>query len=115
MRVHHIALLTPHVAIIAEFYRSLLEVEESARHHDDLGLRSVWLDLDGVILMIERGQLGQGGWHMLTLSIAPDERDLWVARLEARGAGPTGQTDFTLYGRDPDGNAFGLSHYPERG
>lgn len=112
MRVHHIALLTPHVDAIASFYRNLLEVEESARHHDAKGLRSVWLDLDGVILMIERGHLGQGGWHMLTLAIAPQQRAHWAARLEQTPAGLVGQTGFTLYGRDPDGNAFGLSHYP---
>ena len=73
MRVHHIALVTPNVATIAGFYRELLEVKESARHHDEQGLRSVWLDLDGVILMVERGQLGQGGWHMLSLAIASQE------------------------------------------
>jgi hypothetical protein len=71
------------------------------------------LDLDGVILMIERGQRGQGGWHMLSLAIAPERRAHWAARLKACGAGPTGETGFTLYGEDPDGNAFGLSHYPE--
>lgn len=113
MRVHHIALLTPNVSVIAAFYRDLLEVQESARHHDDQGLRSVWLDLDGVILMVERGPLGQGGWHMLTLAVAPGRRAYWAARLKAHDAGPTGETGFTLYGRDPDGNAFGLSHYPE--
>jgi catechol 2,3-dioxygenase-like lactoylglutathione lyase family enzyme len=113
MRVHHIALVTPNVATIAGFYRELLEVKESARHHDEQGLRSVWLDLDGVILMVERGQLGQGGWHMLSLAIASDRRAHWVARLRARDAGPTSETGFTLYGEDPDGNPFGLSHYPE--
>lgn len=113
MRVHHIALVTPKVGPIADFYQQLFQVEETARHHDVQGLRSVWLDLDGVILMIERGQRGQGGWHMLSLAIEPERRAHWVARLKEHGAGPTGETGFTVYGKDPDGNAFGLSHYPE--
>jgi catechol 2,3-dioxygenase-like lactoylglutathione lyase family enzyme len=113
MRVHHIALVTPNVDGIAAFYRELLEVQETARHQDDQGLRSVWLDLDGVILMVERGQLGQGGWHMLSLAIEPGRRAYWAGRLKEHDAGPIGETGFTLYGQDPDGNAFGLSHYPE--
>lgn len=119
MRVHHIALLTAQVDRLARFYRDLLACEELGRHHDDRGLRSVWLPLGDAILMVERleapaeRERGAGGWHMLVLDIPAAERARWVKRLEAAGAGPTGSTGFTLYGQDPDGNPFGLSHYPE--
>ena len=89
------------------------------RLHDDRGLRSVWLPLGDAILMVERleapaeRERGAGGWHMLVLDIPAAERARWVKRLEAAGAGPAGSTGFTLYGQDPDGNPFGLSHYPE--
>ena len=42
--------------LVAAFYRDLLGLREIARHHEaDGSLRSVWLDLGGPVLMVERG------------------------------------------------------------
>lgn len=112
MKVHHVAITTPDVDRLAAFYRDVLGLTETTRHHDDDGLRSVWLDLDGAILMVERGAQGRGGWHLLALSIDVANRDAWRARLQAAGAYAQ-ESGFTIYGEDPDGNGFGLSHHPE--
>lgn len=115
MRVHHIAILARDVDAIAAFYRDLLRLPEVARHHDAQGLRSIWLQVDDTILMVERADQPTvaGAWHLVAFAIPRHERDEWVARLRAAEAGPTGETGFTLYGRDPEGNPFGLSHYPD--
>lgn len=111
MKVHHVAITTRDVDGLARFYRDVLGLGETTRHHDEAGLRSVWLDLDGAILMVERGEPGAGGWHLLALQIAPGRRDHWRNRLEHAGC-LTNTSAYTLYGKDPDGNGFGLSHHP---
>ncbi len=92
----------------------MLGLEEQTRHHDEAGLRSVWLRLDGSTLMIERGASGSGGWHLLALEIDPRSRESWRVRLVEASA-YTHHSAYTIYGRDPDDNPFGLSHFPERG
>lgn len=111
MRVHHVAITTPDVEALGAFYRDVLGLAETTRHTDEQGLRSIWLDLDGAILMVERGVTGAGGWHLLALSIDVEERDTWRQRLQAAGCFAQ-ESGFTIYGKDPDGNGFGLSHHP---
>lgn len=114
MAIHHLALTTPEVEELAAFYREVLGLPELTRHEDEAGLRSIWLDLDPGILMVERAEArassGEAGWFLLALSIEPHERAAWKQRL---GQHYTHESGFTLYGRDPEGNRFGLSHYPE--
>jgi glyoxylase I family protein len=115
MRIHHLALLTPDPLALAAFYRDLLGVPELRVHRDDAGVRSVWLDLDGVILMVERGVAHDAaapasGWDALLLAAEPGSGPAWIARLGER---LIGRTAYTLYARDPDGNRFGVSSYPE--
>lgn len=61
--------------------------------------------------MIERGSSGQGGWHLLALRIDLESRGSWRERLTEAGAF-THASAYTVYGSDPDGNPFGLSHHP---
>ena len=114
MRVHHLALITPDPVALAAFYRDVLGVPELRVQHDDQGVRSVWLDLDGAILMVERGptrdESAAGGWDALLLAADPGSGPAWIARL---GPHLVGRTAYTLYARDPDGNRFGVSSYPE--
>ena len=53
--LHHLALGTTEVEGLARFYREVFGLEETARQLDAKGgLRSIWLDLGGALLMIER-------------------------------------------------------------
>ena len=105
MRLHHLALLTPDPGRLAEFYGALLGVAPVRRLEDDAGLRAVWLDLEGTLLMIERGE-ARGGC-VPVFAAAPGSSEEWSARFPV-----TDRTAFTLYGRDPDGNRFGVSSWP---
>jgi glyoxylase I family protein len=113
MAIHHLALTSPRVEELADFYRVVLGLPELTRHTDEQGLRSVWLDLDPGVLMVERASTqpapAETGWFLLALTIEPGEREAWRQRL---GAHFTHESGFTLYGVDLDGNRFGLSHYP---
>ncbi len=115
MRLHHLALTCRDVPGVADFYARLLGVEELKRHHDEEGsLRSIWLQLEGSILMVERGlPHAEGGWRLPAFCIASEDREAWGARLREVDAGPLESTLYTLYGHDPEGNLVALSHYPE--
>ena len=53
------------------------------------------------------------GLHLLGLRIAPAERPLWEARLQAAGVEVVHRTAWTIYLQDPEGNRIGLSHHPD--
>ena len=112
MQLHHLALTCRDVEGIASFYSRLLDAPELRRHHDDAGLRSIWLQLQVGLLMVERGPPhAVGGWRLPVFRIPSADRERWRERLAALGAGPVDETPYTLYGRDPEGNLVGLSHY----
>ena len=54
------------------------------------------------------------GLFLLALRATPSERRALEARLSAAGIAVESRTDFTSYFRDPEGNRFAISHYPER-
>lgn len=120
-RLHHLALGSSRVDQLAEFYRDVFDLPEVARHHDERGaLRSVWLDLGGAWLMIEHSEQpartvhGVGsGWFLLALRVPVAERARLELALERRGHVIESRSEFTSYARDPDGNRFAFSHYPE--
>jgi hypothetical protein len=58
--------------------------------------------------MIERGE--RGGWDGVMFAAEPGSRAAWTARFAGI---EDGGTAFTLYARDPDGNRFGVSSWPE--
>jgi len=113
VRIHHLAILTPDPAALAAFYRDTLGVPQTRVQEDADGVRSVWLNLDGTILMVERGARRDShgaGLDGLLFAVEPGSAARWRVRLGDRMIGRTG---FTIYARDPDGNRFGVSSYPE--
>ena len=119
--LHHLAIGSIDVERLGEFYRDVFGLRESARHHDESGhLRSIWLDLGGTILMLERTLStappvrGVGaGLFLLALRVSPPERARLEGELESRGHEIEARTPFTSYTRDVDGNRVAFSHYPQ--
>ncbi len=103
MRIHHVALAVTDLAAAEAFYAGVLGLGVLSR-----GERSLWLDVDGAILMLElEGR--PGGPHCLALAIPASERAAWRARL---GDAVEAESHYTIYVRDPFGNRIGLTHYP---
>jgi glyoxylase I family protein len=119
-RLHHVAVGTRDVERLAAFYSQVFGLVERARFEDAAGrLRSIWLDLCGPILMIERTdeparhvELLGAGPFLLAFAIAPAERDAFEAALGRAGAAIERRSEFSSYTRDPDGNRLAISHYP---
>lgn len=126
MRVHHIALKTADPVALAAWYGGVFGLPELSRSADGAGIRSVWLDLEGTILMIERADAPGAvsaalagtdvptgvGWHGVYFVAEAGARASWLARFAAVGVSPFHRTASTLYVRDPDGNVVGVSAYP---
>jgi catechol 2,3-dioxygenase-like lactoylglutathione lyase family enzyme len=118
--LHHLALGTRKVAELAAFYRDVLELRELTRHlNPDGSLRSVWLDLDGALLMIEQSDepprqvVGIGaGLFLIALRASRAEQARYEAKLAQHGLPVESRSDWTIYARDPDGNRIALSAYP---
>lgn len=124
---HHIALKVRDLARCSQFYAGILDLEVMQRHTDQEGaIRSLWFDLGGVLLMLERweGEAAvQGnaagtdaltpGWHLLALTITPASRAGWREKLRRAGVLITGESKYSIYFADPEGNRLALSHYPE--
>jgi catechol 2,3-dioxygenase-like lactoylglutathione lyase family enzyme len=119
--LHHVALGSRDVAALAEFYCSLLQTSERTRHLDEVGgLRSVWLDLSGVLLMIERAPAslepgrvdGVGlGAFLLAFRANGEERRAFEERAARLGAKVESRSTYTSYLRDPEGNRIAVSEY----
>ena len=114
MPVHHLALRSSHPFHLAAFYARALDLPELRRQEDADGPYSVWLDLGGAVLMVERGEshATDAGWDGLFLAAAPGTGEVWAQRWSALGIALDGRTGSTLYARDPEGNRFGVSSYP---
>lgn len=115
VRPHHLALRVADPARSASFYAGLLGLTERARHHDpDGALRSVWLEAEGLLLMLEKRLAGEGpetgSGHLLAFAV--DDLAGWESRLAAAGAIVHGRTAHTLYFCDPDGHRLGVSTFP---
>lgn len=54
------------------------------------------------------------GWHLVALTINPDDREAWRKRLSEAGHPVERETDYTMYARDPERNFIALSHWPGR-
>jgi glyoxylase I family protein len=120
IRLHHLALGTADVAALAGFYKQFFCLPETARHVDEQGqLRSIWLDLGGSTLMIERTaspprqvETVASGLFLIAFHVAKPERVRVEGLLEASGHRIENRTACTSYTRDPDGNRVAISHYP---
>lgn len=120
-RLHHIALGANNVEEVAAFYCDVFGLTEVERHHDDDdALRSIWLDMHGTLLMVERTDaaprhvdgIGAGPFLLAFDVDGPSERRALEKRLERRGVAVEDRTRYTSYFRDPEGNRVAVSHYP---
>ena len=119
--LHHVAVGAHDVERLATFYRRLLSLDERTRHWDDAGvLRSIWLDLSGTLLMIERAAPGlerprvEGvglGPFLLAFRADAAGRATFEARAAELGAAIESRSPYTSYFRDPDGNRLAISEY----
>lgn len=120
VRLHHFALGAADPDRVAAFYRDLLGLREIARHREaDGNLRSVWLDLGGPVLMVERScgpprrveGVGPGPF-LLALAADPARREALERSLAESGFPVESRTAHTIYFRDPEGNRVAASGYP---
>jgi catechol 2,3-dioxygenase-like lactoylglutathione lyase family enzyme len=113
MRLHHLALRTGDVERTLVFYREMfsLEIVRDARP------KSVWLGLgDGSVIMIEaRGDaeppVPAGSFELAAFRVDPAEKSRIREASRARGCFD-GETEHTVYFRDPDGRRLGVSTHP---
>ncbi len=123
MKVHHIAITARDVPGLARFYEDVLGLKLLKENKDDAGIRSIWLDLDGSILMIERSDRSAyspaGGFHdrppgiyLVALQIHHSEFSSWIERLAQHKVPVVYMSDYTLYIMDPERNRIGLSFFP---
>ena len=122
LSVHHLALLVNDLEASEKFYRDILGLEEEKRWLNDDGktLRSLWLRTgDNSRLMLERATTpknrrgeGASGWHLFALAIEASERQAWRDYLSLCGICISGESSFSLYFEDPEGNQIALSHWP---
>jgi catechol 2,3-dioxygenase-like lactoylglutathione lyase family enzyme len=123
MELHHLAVGSPDVEQLADFYRDVFSLAEIRRHsYPDGSLRSIWLDVHGTILMIEHTNADattiEGivpGPFLLAFRVAEENYDLFLTRLRDRDIEIEDQTGHTSYFRDPEGNRLAVSHYPRDG
>jgi catechol 2,3-dioxygenase-like lactoylglutathione lyase family enzyme len=113
MRLHHLAFRTPDLARLERFYVEGLGLTVLRRQEG----RSVWLDADGALLMLELTEADEpchapGSKELVAFAVAADSRAACTERLARAGVGVEASTDYTLYVRDPDGRRIGLSSYP---
>jgi catechol-2,3-dioxygenase len=116
--LHHLALRTPELERLEEFYVTVLGLRVLRR---DRARGSVWLGVGSVVLMLERAapgepQVSAGSLDLIAFAAehADDARGAlasWRARLEDAGVAVEGATEHTLYFRDPDGRRVGVSAF----
>jgi catechol 2,3-dioxygenase-like lactoylglutathione lyase family enzyme len=109
---HHVALRAADVDATAEFYRRVLglPVVRDARP------RSVWLAAgDGAVLMVEARSAGEpaipaGSMELFALAVTA-ERKAEIRALAIGGGFFDGETEHTVYVRDPDRRRVGVSTF----
>lgn len=110
VRVHHLAFRTDDLDALARFYADVLGLEVTRRSEG----RSIWLDADGAILMLEKRDDGEpvvppGSKELVAFVVSKAV----IERLERACVPIEARTAYTLYVRDPDGRRIGLSSYPD--
>lgn len=113
LRLHHIAIRAMDVEKSLEFYTSVLGFGIVR----DQRPRSVWLGLcDGSVVMIEARGAGEptvpaGSLELMAFRVSPAEKTLVRERAIKAGCFD-GETEHTVYLRDPEGRRLGVSTFP---
>lgn len=110
MKLHHLAFRTTDVDGLVRFYSEVLGFVEVRGSRP----RSVWLAIgDDAVLMVEAREAGEPpipGASMELAAFATDEEGKARVRAEALRRGCfDGETNFTVYLRDPEGRRIGVS------
>jgi catechol 2,3-dioxygenase-like lactoylglutathione lyase family enzyme len=113
LRLHHIAIRTTDVDKALNFYASVLGLGIVR----DQRPRSVWLGLsDGSVVMIEARGVGEPALPAGSLELTAfrvSSADKAAVRERAVSAGCfDGETEHTVYLRDPEGRRLGVSTFP---
>ncbi len=122
--LNHLALVARDPVALAEFYGGILGLRTIyQRSNSDGVVESIWLQLDGLVLMIERATVEappppasaygerRPGLHLFALGLSADDRKRLSADLEAAGHRIEERSRYSLYFRDPEGNRFALTSF----
>jgi len=113
LRLHHIAIRAANVDATLAFYTTMLRLEIVR----DQRPRSVWLGLtDGSVFMIEARGAGEpsvpaGSLELVAFRVSPDDKAA-VRERAIRASCFDGETEHTVYLRDPEGRRLGVSTFP---
>lgn len=105
--IHHIAIGSPNVALLVEFYEKLPGFQKLKENKfEDGSLRSVWLQTGKSILMLEKDEIAKGPKALIldVSSLKPESLKILPKWIQ--------ETEYTKYFKDPDGNLLGYSSYP---
>jgi hypothetical protein len=112
LEFHHLALRSTDVPALARWYREMFDLIEAR----DLMPRSIWLGLaHDSMLMIEAREPGEpapsaSSMEMFAMRVTPSLRDVIKQRAMVRGC-YDGETEHTVYVRDPEGRRVGVSTF----
>ncbi|MEY4508535.1 MAG: hypothetical protein RLZZ450_657 [Pseudomonadota bacterium] len=115
-RLHHLALRTRDLDRLVAFYSRWFELAVVR----DARPRSVWLGLGpDAVLMVELAEADEptptrGSMELTALAVSVEQRALLREELVRAGL-LEGETQHSLYFRDPDGRRVGVSSYPLSG
>jgi glyoxylase I family protein len=113
LHLHHIAIRAADVDAVLAFYRTMLGLEIARDHRP----RSVWLRLSGAsVLMIEaRGAaepaVPAGSLELVAFRVSAEEKTAMRERAIRAGCFD-GETEHTVYLRDPEGRRLAVSTFP---
>jgi catechol 2,3-dioxygenase-like lactoylglutathione lyase family enzyme len=116
LEVHQLAIRTQDVEATAAFYKDVLGLVELRPRRTD----SVWLAVAGnAVLMVERRADGEpaipaGSMDLVAFRVSDARKNEIRDLVRARGC-YDGETDHTVYFRDPDGRRVGVSTHPLAG
>jgi catechol 2,3-dioxygenase-like lactoylglutathione lyase family enzyme len=122
LRVHHIAVGAQDPQRVATFYTHYFGAPELRRnYYPDGSLRSIWLDLDFVLMVEhiseserpeEHSSGMRPGMFLIALSVDAQQRNNLETAWAADGVQVDQKTEFTTYARDPEANRVAISTYP---
>ncbi|MBM9579625.1 VOC family protein [Leptospira sp. 201903070] len=106
--IHHIAIGTPNLKILSDFYATLPGLKKIKDHwNEDNSLRSTWFQAGDTILMLESDTTVKGPKALIfsAASLEPSTINCLPKWIQ--------ETEYTKYFKDPDENLIGYSSYPD--